>query len=144
MGLPISPYFDRNNTDQLKLSMNFVDFICLPMHVAMAKQLPGMSCCVDYIKANRSEWARLKSIEPLLPKKEEDPVSIIPTTTTKKVLEGRDLDFYPSRNNNNSVSAPTTITTNITILNNNSIIEKRKELFKATRQSSKFLYEDDL
>jgi hypothetical protein len=35
-GLPVSPYMDRNDTDQVKMSVNFIDFIGLPLFNAIA------------------------------------------------------------------------------------------------------------
>ncbi|PRP87767.1 cAMP phosphodiesterase [Planoprotostelium fungivorum] len=61
MGLPISPYFDRNNTDEVKVSLNFIDFLVQPLYSALVKFLPSLSVTLQYTMENRAYWASLSS-----------------------------------------------------------------------------------
>jgi hypothetical protein len=51
--LLISPYMDRNNTDQPKMSLGFIDYMVLPMFTALKKILPEINEAVETIHKNR-------------------------------------------------------------------------------------------
>jgi hypothetical protein len=53
LGLPISPYFDRENTDQAKLTINFVDYIVSPLYSSLIKLFPSLSFLSDWIAKNK-------------------------------------------------------------------------------------------
>ena len=54
--LPVSPNMDRDNTNQAKMSLNFIDFIVAPLLVAMTTLLPPMQEACDSLAANRAQW----------------------------------------------------------------------------------------
>ena len=54
--LPVSPNMDRDNTNQAKMSLNFIDFIVAPLFVAMTTLLPPMQEACDSLAANRANW----------------------------------------------------------------------------------------
>jgi len=56
-GLPVSPYMDRDSTDQVRMSINFVDFIGLPLFGAIAKAFPDVKFFMERLKENRAFWA---------------------------------------------------------------------------------------
>jgi len=62
-GLPVSPYMDRNSTDQIRMSINFVDFIGLPLFGAISKAFPEIKFFMDRLKENRAFWAERKSLQ---------------------------------------------------------------------------------
>eukprot|EP00727_Mastigamoeba_balamuthi_P009964 m51a1_g5590 putative camp phosphodiesterase (857) ;mRNA; f:646363-649551 len=64
LGLPVSPYMDRNDTDQVKMSLNFVDFIGLPLFNSLARVFREMQICVDRLKSNRKFWEDRKPKPP--------------------------------------------------------------------------------
>jgi hypothetical protein len=68
LGMAVSPYFDRTNTDQVRLSLNFIDFMVGPMFVAFANSFPSLQVCSDEVKRSREYWAKMAPEEPLLPK----------------------------------------------------------------------------
>eukprot|EP01105_Mastigella_eilhardi_P014246 TRINITY_DN3249_c0_g1_i4.p2 TRINITY_DN3249_c0_g1~~TRINITY_DN3249_c0_g1_i4.p2 ORF type:complete len:176 (-),score=54.58 TRINITY_DN3249_c0_g1_i4:810-1337(-) len=56
LGLPVSPYMDRDHTDQVKMSINFVDFIGLPLFTALAREFVELTQSVENLKGNRKWW----------------------------------------------------------------------------------------
>lgn len=54
--LPVSANMDREQTDQNKMSLNFIDFIVAPLYVATAAILPGASEACDMLNSNRRKW----------------------------------------------------------------------------------------
>jgi len=56
LGLPVSANMDRDETDQDKMSLNFIDFIVAPLFVATAAILPGVTEACDSMTANRRQW----------------------------------------------------------------------------------------
>lgn len=59
-GIPVSPYMDRDDSDQVKLTLNFIDFIVLPLYKKLAKAFPQIDICVENIQKNRNYWAEPK------------------------------------------------------------------------------------
>jgi hypothetical protein len=57
LGLSISPYMNRQNADQQKMSVNFIDFICNPLFTSVATAFPPISTCVENLRKNREKWA---------------------------------------------------------------------------------------
>lgn len=55
-GIPISPYMDRNNTCQPKLSLNFLNFMVKPLFNALARFFPALSDLVRNMQDNVHEW----------------------------------------------------------------------------------------
>jgi cAMP-specific phosphodiesterase 4 len=55
-GCEISPYMDRNDTDQAKMSINFLDFVVLPLYKALAAQFQEMKPCMENLTLNRDYW----------------------------------------------------------------------------------------
>ncbi len=52
--LLISPYMDRNNTDQPKMSLGFIDYMVLPMFTALRKVIPELNEAVEQLHKNRA------------------------------------------------------------------------------------------
>lgn len=83
--MPISPYMDRNNTNQAKMTINFigkhtcknqqctnilllfVDFLVKPLFVALKKFSPGLSHFLDNLNHNRDRWTNPVTGEPQVP-----------------------------------------------------------------------------
>lgn len=65
MQLPISPYFDRFNTDQVKLSINFIDFIVQPLFASVVKLFPELECCSKWLKDSRGYWLQFAEADPM-------------------------------------------------------------------------------
>lgn len=59
----MSPYMDRNNTDQPKMSLNFIDYMVLPMLTALKKLSPHINECVEQLHKNRAIWAERSASE---------------------------------------------------------------------------------
>eukprot|EP01112_Ceratiomyxa_fruticulosa_P016098 TRINITY_DN482_c0_g1_i1.p1 TRINITY_DN482_c0_g1~~TRINITY_DN482_c0_g1_i1.p1 ORF type:complete len:634 (+),score=133.81 TRINITY_DN482_c0_g1_i1:993-2894(+) len=55
-GLPISPFMDRTSVDQVKMTLNFIDFMVAPVLKSLAKVIPSVSTCVDCMVINRAKW----------------------------------------------------------------------------------------
>ena len=56
LGLPISPFMDRNQAGQAKMSMNFIDFLVKPLYASVAEILPKLQMCVDRLVSNHAKW----------------------------------------------------------------------------------------
>lgn len=67
-GLPVSPYMDRNDTDQVKMSINFITFIGLPLFNALAKAFPEIQCCIEKLHENKKWWEDRRAAAPVAPK----------------------------------------------------------------------------
>eukprot|EP00002_Diphylleia_rotans_P012225 TRINITY_DN2391_c0_g2_i1.p1 TRINITY_DN2391_c0_g2~~TRINITY_DN2391_c0_g2_i1.p1 ORF type:complete len:1044 (-),score=216.96 TRINITY_DN2391_c0_g2_i1:2509-5640(-) len=71
-GMPISPYMDRHETDPAKMSLNFLDFIAIPLVEAVSALLPDFLYAYRNIKENRNLWADIHKLGPMpLPVKYE-------------------------------------------------------------------------
>lgn len=77
-GLPISPYMDRNNSDRVKMTVNFIgsiflffllasDFLVMPLFAALKKFDAGTEEFLNNIHKNRAKWVDFKE-SPNLPK----------------------------------------------------------------------------
>eukprot|EP01105_Mastigella_eilhardi_P020492 TRINITY_DN4888_c0_g1_i1.p1 TRINITY_DN4888_c0_g1~~TRINITY_DN4888_c0_g1_i1.p1 ORF type:complete len:439 (-),score=131.49 TRINITY_DN4888_c0_g1_i1:46-1362(-) len=66
-GLPVSPYMDRNNTDQVKLSINFLNYMVKPLFSSLAKfSRAAFEQLVVNMTNNQAEWeARGAQSQPL-------------------------------------------------------------------------------
>ena len=71
LGLPVSPYYDRNNTDQVKLSLNFIDFMVGPLFGSLSKTFTEFDSCNNCVKLSREYWAAFSKDEPQIPKPTE-------------------------------------------------------------------------
>jgi hypothetical protein len=54
--LLISPYMDRNNTDQPKMTLGFIDYMVQPMFLSLRKVISEASECVETLYKNRAIW----------------------------------------------------------------------------------------
>eukprot|EP01107_Rhizomastix_libera_P018616 TRINITY_DN982_c0_g1_i1.p1 TRINITY_DN982_c0_g1~~TRINITY_DN982_c0_g1_i1.p1 ORF type:complete len:695 (-),score=239.68 TRINITY_DN982_c0_g1_i1:155-2209(-) len=59
LGIPVSPFMDRNNTDEAKLNTNFATFMVKPLFVALAKFIPVLSPLVDNMAENATKWQEI-------------------------------------------------------------------------------------
>ncbi|KAJ1500178.1 hypothetical protein HMI54_011055 [Coelomomyces lativittatus] len=51
---------DRNNTDQAKMSIGFIDYMCYPLFTSLLKLLPEMKEFIDNMNNNRRMWSEFK------------------------------------------------------------------------------------
>lgn len=63
LGMPISPYMDRNDTDQVKMSLNFVDFIGIPLFSTLVAAFPELHVCLETLKDNRKWWDARRELQ---------------------------------------------------------------------------------
>jgi hypothetical protein len=71
LGIPVSPFYDRNNTDQVRLSLNFIDFMVGPLFVSLAKTFNEFEFSSTCVKLAREYWAGFTKDEPVIPKPTE-------------------------------------------------------------------------
>eukprot|EP00002_Diphylleia_rotans_P020520 TRINITY_DN397_c0_g1_i2.p1 TRINITY_DN397_c0_g1~~TRINITY_DN397_c0_g1_i2.p1 ORF type:complete len:959 (-),score=216.41 TRINITY_DN397_c0_g1_i2:124-3000(-) len=68
VGIPVSPYMDRNDTDPAKMTLNFLDFIAVPLVESVHSLLPEFRTAYENTRSNRSLWADIhKQTTPTLP-----------------------------------------------------------------------------
>jgi hypothetical protein len=76
--MTISPYMDRNNTNQAKMNIGFsgnkeifimfvLDFVCRPLFVALASFSPHLKEFVENIDKNREKWMTMKESDLAIP-----------------------------------------------------------------------------
>ena len=53
MGLPVSPYFNREDTNQAKMSVNFIDFVATPLFTSITKAIDEMAQLKEYMITNK-------------------------------------------------------------------------------------------
>jgi 3'5'-cyclic nucleotide phosphodiesterase len=56
MGLPISPFCDRETANQAKLCSNFIDFICAPFYKVLAGIAPEFDVSLSLLRKSREFW----------------------------------------------------------------------------------------
>lgn len=59
LGLPISPFMDRENPLREKMGVSFLDYIVMPLFSAVAKVLPSIGAFHEQLTSMRSYWATL-------------------------------------------------------------------------------------
>lgn len=47
---------DRNNTDQPKMSLGFIDYMVAPIFTSLKKVIPEIQECLDQLAKNRATW----------------------------------------------------------------------------------------
>eukprot|EP01116_Phalansterium_solitarium_P013432 TRINITY_DN30795_c0_g1_i1.p1 TRINITY_DN30795_c0_g1~~TRINITY_DN30795_c0_g1_i1.p1 ORF type:complete len:1211 (+),score=461.31 TRINITY_DN30795_c0_g1_i1:111-3743(+) len=55
-GMTVSPLMDRNNTDQNKMSVGFIDFIVMPGVTALGKVIPEVNELAQNLTTNKAIW----------------------------------------------------------------------------------------
>src|SRR4051794_19809154 len=64
-------YMDRNNYDQARMSMNFIDFIVEPLLTTLKELLPNVEPCLSNLYHNRHKWTQIdeenKALQPQPP-----------------------------------------------------------------------------
>jgi hypothetical protein len=63
LGLPVSPFMDRENSNLPKMSINFIDFFVTPLYSNLAKLLPAIKICNDRLLETRTKWAAVLAEE---------------------------------------------------------------------------------
>ncbi|PRP89163.1 hypothetical protein PROFUN_01883 [Planoprotostelium fungivorum] len=71
--LLISPYMDRNNMDQPKMTLGFIDYMVNPMFTSLKKVIPEVDVVVEQLHRNRATWVER---------------SEAPVITAESVMEG--------------------------------------------------------
>lgn len=62
-GLPVSPYMNRADTSQAKMSLNFIDYVVSPLFNNMVKAFDELTELSTNLQSNKDAWARLKNEE---------------------------------------------------------------------------------
>ncbi|PRP82244.1 3',5'-cyclic-nucleotide phosphodiesterase regA [Planoprotostelium fungivorum] len=57
--LPISPYMNREDSNQAKLSLMFIDYVVSPLFTKVVRLLPNMAPLMQNLQQNRTIWERL-------------------------------------------------------------------------------------
>ncbi|PRP75503.1 hypothetical protein PROFUN_10681 [Planoprotostelium fungivorum] len=55
-GLPVSPFMNRHDTNQAKMSLNFIDYVIQPLFGSVVKCLPTLNFLNNNIQLNRECW----------------------------------------------------------------------------------------
>ncbi|PRP86202.1 cAMP phosphodiesterase [Planoprotostelium fungivorum] len=87
MGLPVSPFFDRKNTDQVKLSLNFIDYLTHPLYSSLTKVLPKLEVCLNWMKQSREYWSKQSESEVVLPQVDKKEAAKFVQKTKRAALE---------------------------------------------------------
>eukprot|EP01137_Pigoraptor_chileana_P006466 Opistho-2@3215 len=56
LGIPSSPFMDRENPQQAKMSVSFIDFIVAPLFRSVSKVVPAIEECLPALAATREYW----------------------------------------------------------------------------------------
>eukprot|EP00047_Mylnosiga_fluctuans_P009582 m.12131 g.12131 ORF g.12131 m.12131 type:complete len:1098 (-) comp2702_c0_seq1:101-3394(-) len=65
LGRTPASIFNRSKVTSLpKMQLGFIDFVCLPVYDALARQFPGLQCLTKSIRANRERWEVLEGKYP--------------------------------------------------------------------------------
>jgi hypothetical protein len=60
IGLPVSMFMDRENYDQARMSLNFIDFIVEPLIAGLKQLLPQMDVPMNCLYYNRQQWSEIE------------------------------------------------------------------------------------
>lgn len=55
----MSMYMDRDNYDQPRMSLNFIDFIVEPLLTSLQELLPQVNSCLSSLYYNRHKWTQI-------------------------------------------------------------------------------------
>eukprot|EP01118_Nematostelium_gracile_P002264 TRINITY_DN12502_c0_g1_i1.p1 TRINITY_DN12502_c0_g1~~TRINITY_DN12502_c0_g1_i1.p1 ORF type:complete len:152 (+),score=21.50 TRINITY_DN12502_c0_g1_i1:57-458(+) len=55
--MAISPYMNRKDSDQTKMTLGFIDFVCLPLWTGLRKYWDGTNEFLENLHRNREKWA---------------------------------------------------------------------------------------
>eukprot|EP00727_Mastigamoeba_balamuthi_P000240 m51a1_g10212 hypothetical protein (1405) ;mRNA; f:95238-99763 len=58
LGLPISPFMDRNNAQVPKMQKTFLDLLVRPLVEVLVRAVPDAQPLLDRLQHNRSQWAQ--------------------------------------------------------------------------------------
>jgi 3'5'-cyclic nucleotide phosphodiesterase family protein len=61
--LKISPYCDRDEPQTARMSLNFVDFVVVPLYETLARLLPSVRDAIDRLVKNRVMWEQIIETE---------------------------------------------------------------------------------
>lgn len=70
--LPVSPFMDRQSTDQVRMTLNFMDYMVAPLCASLAKLFSGLRPLLENLQLNRAQWAE-KANEPTKVLKFQEP-----------------------------------------------------------------------
>lgn len=59
-GLPISPFMNRDDTNQAKMSLNFIDYVVSPLFNGIAKAFSELKHFTQNLAVNREFWSKEK------------------------------------------------------------------------------------
>lgn len=59
LSVTISPFMDRNNPNQPRMAISFIDYIVLPLYQQTAKILPFMTQYINPLRATHAFWSAL-------------------------------------------------------------------------------------
>lgn len=71
LGLPVSPFYDRDDTDQSKLSLNFIDYVVAPLFNILNKSAPELKLLTDNLAQNREFWQKENDRREMLKKQQQ-------------------------------------------------------------------------
>eukprot|EP00002_Diphylleia_rotans_P011874 TRINITY_DN2337_c0_g2_i2.p1 TRINITY_DN2337_c0_g2~~TRINITY_DN2337_c0_g2_i2.p1 ORF type:complete len:784 (-),score=175.34 TRINITY_DN2337_c0_g2_i2:2051-4402(-) len=74
-GLPVSPYMDREDSNQARTTLNFIDFVAAPLFTSVNILLRGLEVTCSELAQNRQKWQDI--LEQQL--SDPPPLPVIPT-----------------------------------------------------------------
>ena len=84
LGLPISPFYDRNNKQMAKCQIGFIKFIVRPLYSTFTELATSLRVeILENLNANQTEWERRME----LGIEAEVETTPLPTDVAKKALE---------------------------------------------------------
>eukprot|EP00002_Diphylleia_rotans_P014658 TRINITY_DN2855_c0_g1_i3.p1 TRINITY_DN2855_c0_g1~~TRINITY_DN2855_c0_g1_i3.p1 ORF type:complete len:798 (-),score=144.69 TRINITY_DN2855_c0_g1_i3:152-2545(-) len=111
-GLPVSPYMDREDSNQARTTLNFIDFVATPLFTALAIMVEGLNATCQNLVENRTRWQEILE-QNLKPDIKPTPVVIAPQEVSQKPQD-------PNSTTTNISSEPT----------GDTLKEKEKETYR--------------
>eukprot|EP00002_Diphylleia_rotans_P008662 TRINITY_DN1867_c0_g2_i2.p1 TRINITY_DN1867_c0_g2~~TRINITY_DN1867_c0_g2_i2.p1 ORF type:complete len:1027 (+),score=219.56 TRINITY_DN1867_c0_g2_i2:68-3148(+) len=80
-GLPISPYMDREDSNQARTTLNFIDFVAAPLFTSISILLRGLEETCSNLADNRQKW------QDILERQLSEPQPPIQPPPTKQTIQ---------------------------------------------------------
>lgn len=76
LGIPVSPFFDRDSTIICQAQFNFISFIVWPLYIELFNNFPSLSRLGKVMLSNQSVWLEESKEEPKCTKEMTDRMEI--------------------------------------------------------------------